>query len=254
MQKPVHLQGYDIYVAKNSSVNGRMLDNSGMRPVVERKIELMLINPDAPSFRLHGPLHWLRRTHVMDNWRLYLRIFKNRHVAVIVAFDTAGNTKREEKSGAMDLQFMELLQQYEHFDYSRVRPFVALEEAEEEVPVEETVSSYRPRFWLDIEDTTVDQAEKCLASLTSTGTKKPVFFFDYILRKAEASDRVLVDPIAEGIAKDPQGVKKCRLDMAAYFTKRGAPLAVRYDSLTEKLLVVPKAKLGIYCYGLSGRR
>lgn len=254
--EPVHLQGYDIYVAKNSSVNDRMLENSGMRSVVERKIEMMLINPDAPSFRLHGPLFWLRRTHVMDNWRLYLRIFKNRGVAAIIAFDTAGNTKREEKSGAMDLQFMDMLRSYEHFDYTRLQPWVPFKK-HVDTPDEEAVSSYRAHYAIGVDDIDLGEAEKCLASLPigGRGNKKPVFFFDYVLRKAQGADgRLLVDPIGEGLAKDAEDVKRCRLDLANYFTKRAAPFAVRYDGLSNQLLVVPQNKIDVYCYGVRGRK
>lgn len=251
----MQINGYEIYVARSSYVDKRMLVNPTLRSSLEKKIGDILASPTAHRFTQAGELTGYRRARIRDNWRVYLRLHDKFNVAVIVAFDNASDTKRNELAGSLDFHFTRQLLTHRHLDITTLTPLgeFVVEQKKETIPLstEDTFLKVKPHVLVNTEEVSRDR----MLALLGQATQVRWGLFDGLMEKLRgATDRLIYDPLAEGTVGDVEGVKALRVRLAQFLKKQGLPWGVRFDDISQKLIVFPDSQRNMFADYRRGRR
>lgn len=249
--EPVHLAGYDLYVAKNSYVDRKMLDRPYMRDVIVNRIQPVLENPYFHRAHQTSTLRRFKRFRLLDSWRLYLRIHEDRQVAVITALLPKEDIGKG-IGGGIQQAFVDAMVQHEKFDFSLIEALQPLESTTTPEAETDHWYTFRPKYTIGIEEIDAGHAKALLACLVRPGPS--IMFTDVLEQVRRDHSRILVDPKASGLAQTDDDVRKVQAGLALFLRKHREPWTVRYDWMTGKLLVVPNDKVGLYCMESKGRK
>lgn len=251
------LRGYDVFIGKSRYVETKLLDQHLFRDAVEERLADMLEHPNAPHYlqrsSVHGDLTSFRRARILDTHRLYIRIHEHEKSVVIVAFVGRADIKRDEKSGALDHHFIQMLLRHEILGYA---PIERLQVLEAKAAYHEKLFHYqskKPRYRVS----TLDLSEDAALGMLHHEPRHKIFgtpLIEYTLRKIQNNwgGRIVADLIAEGLATDMDDLKKKRADIAIYLTKVHLPWKALYDGVGGKLLLVPLDEIRFYASGMRG--
>lgn len=256
------INGYDILIETGRWVDVDRLYSVAFYDRFIHEITRLTENPESPIYRQASPLNKIKRLR-MTNERVYAR---TNHISMricILAVVGRGEVKRDERSGALDFDFMAYLLAHEDYRPDRFIPLKSKEEhfapkpKEDKEEVVVTAAPLPPIRWAPYITSTAlseDQAfallfppkEKKVAPRKST-TDYFTLIMDQITR-SDHSDRILVDLPPGSDQWERSQIKTLQTNISFRLKSHNQRYSVRFDDISRKLVLVTPNKIATYCY------
>jgi len=257
----VSLGDWNVLVEKGKWVDEDLLYAPHTLDDIKSRLLHVAENPNYPAYLQMGELKKIRRVW-MGNVRLYVRVYPGAKILTVLAAVGRGKVKRDERSGALDRQFIHyLLSHNEELRYDRLVPFAPplpkpqiVQLLPEEKPLE-----WRRTFTPHI--LTEEEANFILNKSRPTRGQGADFQPDpfclqvvEMVSKSSPGERIMVQLPPGNNVWERKDILSLQHAITKTLTFFGYHYSVRFDDLSQKILIVPPDKIDVYCYSQSGRR
>jgi len=249
------IDGVTVLIEKGRWVKEDLLFRNDLFPLVLDKLSLLIREPDYGRFSQAGRFRKIKRIELHDGLRLYLKLYPTARILTILAAVSLSQVKHGEGAGSIDPSLFAFLKKHdEEFLAERFVDFQLPKPKEKLAPALEEKPLSRIRVLTEEEAIRLLDATRPEKGRGSTFHLDP--FCEDAAKKVESSGgyRVIVDLPAGVQLWEREKIMTLQRAITKTLTFFGLSGSVRYDDISQKILVVPKDKIDVYCFGSRGKR
>ena len=254
----MNLAGYSVLVEKGRWVDEERLHHPAEWDAIIDRLSHLIQNQDYPAYTQRNELKRIRRIR-LHNLRIYCCPIPTAKILTVLAVVVSGYIKRDEKSGALDYNFIHYLTGHsENFQIDR---FIPLEKKAPRAAAPIHVTETAPVLWsatYDIVPLTEQEAIKLLAATRpSRGRYASHEMSQLVMRMVERAfpeDKIVVPLPDRDAPWEREEIYDLQNDIRRTMGLFDLHYSVSYDEFSQKIVLVPPGKKAVYLSVGRGHR